>query len=527
MNWSRIKYAMSWPSSTDPFYLANTTDQTARRSYYGVNSIPAGFGNGATVGGSASSWRSSGLSNMGAYTPITIEFNGGMVDEELQMSVTVSSETNQTNIDLRLFVMTSIDSVYYNSPSAYDNFHNVFIDFLTNSSGQSLSLDGVTNYTQEFNWSMPSPWPNNNTSILWDISDLNVVAFVQNYSTKEVLQAEWARTNDMNIDMDDDGVINDEDNCMEDYNPEQIDVDADGMGDACDLCDNANVYVKGNLNGDVANNEPVINLYDVFFLVDRVLDDDYSNEDYIGCSIEAADFNGDSLYNTLDILLMIFDILGQNDDGRTTNTSTANLLINDLPGSSSINFVSDDYISGFQFDLPIENEYYELKEEQKLPNGWLFQTKKLSDKIRVIAIDLTGESPIKKASLLLNGNLLSDPENIIISNNVGKSMDAIVKYSDPSLEKLELSNEVNFSSIYPNPFNPVVTIPFSIPYEMYTRVLVYNITGKLVDVLLEDHALRPGHHSIAWDGSRFSSGVYIIQIETPLRRYSQKAFLLK
>ena len=106
-------------------------------------------------------------------------------------------------------------------------------------------------------------------------------------------------------------------------------------------------------------------------------------------------------------------------------------------------------------------------------------------------------------------------------------MDAIVKYSDPSLEKLELSNEVNFSSIYPNPFNPVVTIPFSIPYEMYTRVLVYNITGKLVDVLLEDHALRPGHHSIAWDASRFSSGVYIIQIETPLRRYSQKAFLLK
>ena len=336
MNWSRIKYAMSWPSSTDPFYLANTTDQTARRSYYGVNSIPAGFGNGATVGGSASSWRSSGLSNMGAYTPITIEFNGGMVDEELQMSVTVSSETNQTNTDLRLFVMTSIDSVYYNSPSAYDNFHNVFIDFLTNSSGQSLSLDGVTNYTQEFNWSMPSPWPNNNTSILWDISDLNVVAFVQNYSTKEVLQAEWARTNDMNVDMDDDGVINDEDNCMEDYNPEQIDVDADGMGDACDLCDNANVYVKGNLNGDVANNEPVINLYDVFFLVDRVLDDDYSNEDYIGCSIEAADFNGDSLYNTLDILLMIFDILGQNDDGRTTNTSTANLLINDLPGSLSL-----------------------------------------------------------------------------------------------------------------------------------------------------------------------------------------------
>ena len=62
---------------------------------------------------------------------------------------------------------------------------------------------------------------------------------------------------------------------------------------------------------------------------------------------------------------------------------------------------------------------------------------------------------------------------------------------------------------------------------MYTRVLIYNINGKLVDVLLEDRALRPGHHSIIWDGSKFASGIYIIQIETPLQRYSQKAFLLK
>jgi hypothetical protein len=299
------------------------------------------------------------------------------------------------------------------------------------------------------------------------------------------------------------------------------------MGDACDLCDNLNVYVKGNLNGDVANNEPLINLYDVFFLVDRVLDDDFSDEDYIGCSIEAADFNGDSLYNTLDILLMIFDILGQNDDGRSTNTTTANLLINDLPGSSSINFVSDDFMSGFQFDLPIENEYYELIEEDKLPNGWLFQTRKLNDKIRVIGIDLTGHKPVKEVSLILHGNLLRDPENIILSNNFGKSINTLIKYIDPIFEKLELSNKVNFNSIYPNPFNPTVTVPFSIPYEMHTRVLVYNITGELVDVLLEDHALRPGYHSITWDGSRFSSGVYIIQIETPLRRYSQKAFLLK
>ena len=80
---------MSWPSSTDPFYLANTSEQNARRTYYGVNSIPAGFGNGVTIGGSASSWRSSGLSNIGSYTPITITLNGG---EDYELLMTISQK---------------------------------------------------------------------------------------------------------------------------------------------------------------------------------------------------------------------------------------------------------------------------------------------------------------------------------------------------------------------------------------------------------------------------------------------------
>ncbi len=37
-------------------------------------------------------------------------------------------------------------------------------------------------------------------------------------------------------DMDGDGVIDEEDNCPEDYNPDQIDSDNDGVGDACDDC---------------------------------------------------------------------------------------------------------------------------------------------------------------------------------------------------------------------------------------------------------------------------------------------------
>ena len=40
---------MSWPSSTDPWYLANTTDNNARRTYYGVNGVPAFYLDGAVL----------------------------------------------------------------------------------------------------------------------------------------------------------------------------------------------------------------------------------------------------------------------------------------------------------------------------------------------------------------------------------------------------------------------------------------------------------------------------------------------
>ncbi len=92
---------------------------------------------------------------------------------------------------------------------------------------------------------------------------------------------------------------------------------------------------------------------------------------------------------------------------------------------------------------------------------------------------------------------------------------------------------------YPNPFNPTTTISFSIPQNNVkslhigdpdkigaTSLQVYDLTGRLVETLVNEK-LEPGHHSIKWDASNFSSGVYFVKMTAWNYTKTRKVVLLK
>jgi hypothetical protein len=67
---------------------------------------------------------------------------------------------------------------------------------------------------------------------------------------------------------------------------------------------------------------------------------------------------------------------------------------------------------------------------------------------------------------------------------------------------------------YPNPFNPTTQIRFDLPIETNVRLDVFDILGRRVASLV-DGRLAAGSHTVNFDASRLSSGLYIYRIETP------------
>ena len=78
----------------------------------------------------------------------------------------------------------------------------------------------------------------------------------------------------------------------------------------------------------------------------------------------------------------------------------------------------------------------------------------------------------------------------------------------------------------PNPFNPVTTFSYALPKRTQVILTIYNNNGQALQVL-EDGIKEAGVHSIQWDASLMSSGIYIYQIRTPEFTAVKKCILMK
>lgn len=101
-------------------------------------------------------------------------------------------------------------------------------------------------------------------------------------------------------------------------------------------------------------------------------------------------------------------------------------------------------------------------------------------------------------------------------------------------EYYELNNEVVIGvpsrfavhQNHPNPFNPVTTIKYELPYDASVSISVYDITGHEIVTLVNERE-RAGYHSIEFNASNISSGVYFYRVSAGQYEAVKRMMLIK
>jgi len=82
------------------------------------------------------------------------------------------------------------------------------------------------------------------------------------------------------------------------------------------------------------------------------------------------------------------------------------------------------------------------------------------------------------------------------------------------------------SKVYPNPFNPSLTVRYELKEALPVSFRIYNTRGQIVqsyDLGIKEAA----SHDLIWDASGLPTGIYLIRLQAGNKLYSSKAVLSK
>lgn len=169
---------MYWPSSTDPFYLANPTDNGARQTYYNITGTPTMKCDGTTA--SWTSIQSTIQSRMTVASPLWLDLSATVNGNNL--IVTTSAVANQTISGNYVMQIVLLDRYSYlpNSPNGQPHHYHAMLKMAPTASGQAFSAaaNDTVHHTATIALN-PS----------WQIANLDIACFVQNNTSKEVIQS--------------------------------------------------------------------------------------------------------------------------------------------------------------------------------------------------------------------------------------------------------------------------------------------------------------------------------------------------
>ena len=246
-------------------------------------------------------------------------------------------------------------------------------------------------------------------------------------------------------------------------------------------------------NGD-SNEDGTVNVLDVVGTVAHIL----GNSSLTDSGVCNADSNADGALNVLDVVGTVNSILGNSRSADATS-----IQINKT--SNEVTFDANGYVGAIQMTLLHGDDFSIALTDDALVSD--FNTEDNKTTLIVVNPETTDLFTTTGAFTIDEVLASSDGNNYM---NVDMNMPVAYTISDA----------------YPNPFNPTTSIDIALDTDANVSVKVFNIMGQLVDVISEGN-LTAGSHSVVWDASQISSGVYFINTEIGSEVNVQKIMLVK
>ena len=101
-----------------------------------------------------------------------------------------------------------------------------------------------------------------------------------------------------------------------------------------------------------------------------------------------------------------------------------------------------------------------------------------------------------------------------------------------ALDDENIPYKFSLGAPYPNPFNPIVIIPFTLEKQRNISIHIFDISGRIINTIVQDQIFNSGNYQKKWDGSNYkgkpvSTGTYIIQIISESEFQNQKITYIK
>lgn len=234
------------------------------------------------------------------------------------------------------------------------------------------------------------------------------------------------------------------------------------------------------------------------------------------------------------------------------SNADAYLTISEDTLSGALEIAVENYVPvyGIQFDINVNNMDGEDINELQFQNGiggraeaagW---TVSVSESGRMVAISQNTGDPLPAGEGVftyipwnrdelpeLNGSI--SIIDIYVSGYFGSELSHEIGPAY-NLESILKSDESSYQPVshhllpaFPNPFNPITTIPFHISNDQVIDLDIYDINGRKIHSLLRNAEMQMGQHQIRWNAGEFGSGLYFVQLKNNENVLIKKIMLLK